>query len=542
VDECWLDISPANEETAPYSIGQVLTDTHGSCESVPAPPPPPSKYLDNYGFDPPTEDMLNTMSVRKLCRAFTYMNSSATNEEPYSSQLIPGIVYPGGGYVRDTDNPIDCRQRPATGPNPNPKGVCERGQEPRNDIRLAGDQLMSHRWLDQSTRAMFIKVTFYNGNLNLFMTITFIFEFSLGGRVFPSTVMSTVSQELYKFTTPAQTITTIMQFIVSAFVLYYTYVQIDLIYLSFKRTGWIGEYLSDVWNILECVVLFGFYLSTYFQLLLLSKLYPPEVIFENYYTDYAAIGEIYKLSFSLDSLCVIALFFKILKYAQLNASTSMLWLVLTRAGKDMAYFIVFLLILMLAFAMMAMQFFGSQLAEYSTFFESVTSLLLVLLGQFDIEGMRMRTTGPSIGLFFFLLYIIVMVLIMMNIFLAILGEAYSVTRAEMDEEKKNAVKPKSRSLMQYLRLIRAIIRAKLAQRRARRAGKSVGKGKSSLQGKEGAPRPSSSASKAGGRLPREVTATPGLDGGGANGGGANGIPTGSEAERRVTIVEPPQSV
>jgi len=483
VDECWMDLDAAiNEETRPYSVGKDLVDEHGVCEAIPAPPPPPDRYLDNYGGEPPTAEALNAMSVRKLCRAFTYLNATETLEEPYASQKIPGVIYPGGGYVRDTDNPIDCRERPAYDPNPNPRGVCEKtGTAARDDILLAVDQLMSNTWLDQSTRAMFIKITFYNANLNLFMTIHFIFEFSLGGRVFPSTVLSVVSQELYQTSTPAQLTTTILQFVVSGFVLYYTWVQVYLIYRSFKKTGWIGEYISDIWNLLECVVLMAFYLSTYFQLLLLTRLYPPEVIFEDYYTDYAAIGEIYKLSFALDALCVIALFFKILKYAQLNSSTSMLWLVLTRAGKDMGYFIVFLIILMLAFAMMAMQFFGSQLYEYATFLESVISLLLVLLGQFDIEGMRMRQTGASIGLFFFLIYIVVMVLIMMNIFLAILGEAYSVTRAMMDEEKARQVKTKSRSLRQYIQLVRAIIRARVSQRRQRRSGTPVGKGKASFQ-------------------------------------------------------------
>ena len=60
-------------------------------------------------------------------------------------------------------------------------------------------------------------------------------------------------------------------------------------------------------------------------------------------------------SFNLDALCVISLFFKLLKYAQLYPATAMLMSVLTRAGKDMGYFIIMLVLLMVAFAMMAMQ-------------------------------------------------------------------------------------------------------------------------------------------------------------------------------------------
>ena len=64
-----------------------------------------------------------------------------------------------------------------------------------------------------------------------------------------------------------------------------------------------------------------------------------------------------------------------------------------------------------------------------------------------------------------------MFLIMMNIFLAILGEAYTVIRAENDEIAKARVKTKRRSLVEYLKLVRAVIRAKGAQRKAKRQGK-----------------------------------------------------------------------
>jgi len=61
--------------------------------------------------------------------------------------------------------------------------------------------------------------------------------------------------------------------------------------------------------------------------------------------------------------------------------------------------------------------------------------------------------------------------------LAILGEAYSVVRANQDEEKEKEVKTKKRSFVQYLKLVRAVFKARMAQRRALRAGgKAKGEG------------------------------------------------------------------
>ena len=51
----------------------------------------------------------------------------------------------------------------------------------------------------------------------------------------------------------------------------------------------------------------------------------------------------------------------------------------------------------------------------------------------------MRQASPLLGVWFFFAYIVIMVLIMMNIFLAILGEAYSMIKEENDNARKNKV-------------------------------------------------------------------------------------------------------
>ena len=53
----------------------------------------------------------------------------------------------------------------------------------------------------------------------------------------------------------------------------------------------------------------------------------------------------------------------------------------------------------------------------------------------------MRQASPLLGVWFFFAYIVIMVLIMMNIFLAILGEAYSMIKEENDNARKNKVAP-----------------------------------------------------------------------------------------------------
>ena len=278
---------------------------------------------------------------------------------------------------------------------------------------------------------------------------------------------------------PQDLMITVIEFIVYANVIFYTFVQLQLAFKTLRRDKSLTNYYSDIWNLLEIVVLVAFYVSTYLRFTLFFSLKPSSTIFENYYTDFFSIGKLYGLTFNLDSICVIALCFKLLKYAQLNLSMSMLWSVLTLSGKDVMFFIIMLLLLLAGFSMMALQFFGPSINEYSTIITCVIELILVLLGQFDVDGMKQAS--PNFGRWFFLAYILTIVLIMMNIFLAILGEAYTVVRSENDEIIATQVKTKSRGFMGWMRILRAVIKAKLKNRKMRKLTGGRGKVKRSAE-------------------------------------------------------------
>ena len=69
----------------------------------------------------------------------------------------------------------------------------------------------------------------------------------------------------------------------------------------------------------------------------------------------------YNLMFIVDSTSIFLCMFKVMKYLRLSPSTNLLWLTLSRAGRDILFFIITLLILMLGFIIMGEQVrFGSR--------------------------------------------------------------------------------------------------------------------------------------------------------------------------------------
>ena len=76
------------------------------------------------------------MAVRKLCTAFSWGSATTNDETP-----VLGVLgtYPGSGYVRDVENPIDCRERE----DKPVRGLCERS-EVRNRCHGAAPANLAH--------------------------------------------------------------------------------------------------------------------------------------------------------------------------------------------------------------------------------------------------------------------------------------------------------------------------------------------------------------------------------------------------------------
>jgi len=158
-------------------------------------------------------------------------------------------------------------------------------------------------------------------------------------------------------------------------------------------------------------------------------------------TRYAEIGtaaETYSLGFGFDSISILVSFIKFFKYMRLHPAFALLYNVIAGAGKDMAYFFFMLLLFLVGFVMFAEQLFGPNIVLFSNTLESMTTLLKMIFGVVDIYWDMVRAQSPGIEqivtMLFFTGYVIWMFFILVNVFLAILNDAYGGARGEMDEQ------------------------------------------------------------------------------------------------------------
>ena len=182
----------------------------------------------------------------------------------------------------------------------------------------------------------------------------------------------------------------------------------------------------------------------------------------------------YQFAWYVDSLTVLLLTFKLFKYFQVSPMLDMLRRVLAISASNTLYFVLFLMNLMLGFSVMGQQMFGTAMEEFENVLDSFLTLTQMLLGRVDYIEDMLRV-NPSFGLMYFLAYILIMFIIFINVFLAILGEAYSMVREKMEEEEEERKKAekgrRKRTFGEWLKMLRAVWKARKAkQAKAKAAG------------------------------------------------------------------------
>ena len=133
-------------------------------------------------------------------------------------------------------------------------------------------------------------------------------------------------------------------------------------------------------------------------------------------------------------------FIRTLRYFRLHPETAVLFNVLSQAGKDMLYFFFMLGLFLFGFVLFAQEMFGTTQYIFSDTVLSMTTLLKMIFGVVDIYWDMIAVSQPGIErwtvIIFFVGYVTWMFFILVNVFLAILNDAYGGVKGELEEEKE----------------------------------------------------------------------------------------------------------
>ena len=362
---------------------------------------------------------------------FEYWSPTRTNAPEQTGIIDRSVIFDGGGYVRD----------------------IQAGEEKKllakytlvEEFDEAINELKQFMWLDEQTRAVVLSFSIYNGNFDLYASCVFKFEFTPGGTILPQYSFKMLKFFLWEGVSDLETALASPQVwtdaVVYLFVLKNTIGELITWAKIRWRYGTSMPYFTNIWNMMEVVNIVPFFLALSRRVTFMSR---PEFsgqykynVFVTRYQELGHMAALYQESFVFDSISILISVLKIFKFLRLNEQTNMLWAVLTRAGRDIAFFMFTLSLFLTAFILVGMQLFGSSIEGFTSFIEAFSMLMQMILGVVDMYQDLIVAAG-AYGAFFFFIFIIFMFLILINVFLAILNDAYAGVKGDMEERAEAA--------------------------------------------------------------------------------------------------------
>lgn len=148
-------------------------------------------------------------------------------------------------------------------------------------------------------------------------------------------------------------------------------------------------------------------------------------------------GEVHRL---MGSLGCSLLWVNLVRYLQYNRNYYMVILTIRYAAPRVLRFLVGVLPIMMGYAFFGMTYFGSESDRFSSFGASMVTLFAVLNGDVIRETfLNLLPVYPAISQIYLYTFICLFIYVVLNVFIAIVEEAFFMSRRTQDGDSGNAV-------------------------------------------------------------------------------------------------------
>ena len=285
--------------------------------------------------------------------------------------------------------------------------------------------LHSNGWIDVQARAVFVEFTVYNANANLFGIISIFIEFPPS-----SSAITKVQFQAARFYMHLSAGQTLAHVLVIFFMLYFFYREAKLVY----KQRW--AYFKGFWNWVETILVFSEFMTI---ILFLVRLYEVDrnllQLRENP-NDYVGFQYAAGADASLSYVLGVLVFFYTLRFLRVlrfNKNFLVIGRTLSRISTPILSFCIPFFFGFIAFGLFAFTIFGSELEDYSTFMMTMVTQFSMTLGDFDFEALVM--VNPLLAPLYFFTFVGLNVILLMNVFLAIINDSFAEIQEESIEVK-----------------------------------------------------------------------------------------------------------
>jgi len=277
-----------------------------------------------------------------------------------------------------------------------------------------------------------ISLATLNGRLKLYALVVITAEFESGG--FLTTHVTTYNVAHNFYTSNVDKVRATLEAVVLFGVLVQAFLEGRQL-LALRR-----EYFYNAYNYLDALSILLFLVTGLLWITILvrrgntlSLSHVEEVVTDTadlsqFIDDITWLGRCMSVYVILSSLNVGTVVFRALQYTELSAEFSILTRTVRRSSKQLAHFVVLFGIVFLAYSFAAYLTFGTQIHEFSSYGLAIQACFNIMLGVYDYEALLEVSEYATV--LFFWSFTVFVVFIMLQLFIAIVIDAYLCIKAE----------------------------------------------------------------------------------------------------------------
>lgn len=371
----------------------------------------------------------NTAKLDSLCpKPWQYVTASGLKTEP-----IQGVTtkYLGGGFVANL------------------------GYNSESALDVI-ESLEDNRWIDDRTVAVLIECTLFDSATSFYSFMRYLYERFPTGGVITSGTVKTVTVYLPHKSESYRSFYQVLQVLLMLLIIGFVIIEIAKAF----RLGRI--YFKRFWSwidiLLICFAVSGIGTMMYKEGC--AREYVSNVRanpFDNWSADQIIFWS--EIEDYLLSVVMFMATIKSLRLFRFNPHIYQMRTTLRDSVTPLTSFAVVFLVVIVAFALFAFLSFGSSVLNYSTLPQAVRTLLQMVIGGKSSYYQLKFATESSLGPLFLFVYFVTAMAILVNTFIAILNESYTMSREEK-ERTKDADDIDYVELFQYLQsCVKASIRS-----------------------------------------------------------------------------------
>eukprot|EP00392_Amoebophrya_sp_AT5.2_P002863 g2868.t1 len=290
--------------------------------------------------------------------------------------------------------------------------------------------LWNFGWLDSGTRAVVLEFSFLNTNVNVIVNNRMLFEFApTGNVVYRHEVDAWPVWQLEFMISGDQALSAFLYTILLAFLLIY---QVWNIFWHMKQCGLkffgYGWNYVDISSVVLWIIHFSFRITAYTNVSSEVNLSPTRIGHPEYFMPFArAVVDPLSKARTCLSFLSLTVWFKTLKYSGIVPTCRTLVRVMGKSIGNLFNFSLVVLVIFFAFAVSFYVGFGSTDQRFTDMWGTFLILFFYLVGGFELNLYDWFLPGSDvIRPLIFLLYLLLTYFILVNVFMAIVLDAYTM--------------------------------------------------------------------------------------------------------------------